>query len=138
VIDVDGGKSRPLIQADSPSVVGVFCAAPRWSPDGKFVAFAQMSDVPSSQEMDVYIVDQDGKKPRRLTDSRGFEVPLGFSPDGKSIVIGRVVSLPANAEREYGVDLYVMNIDGSERRKLASSEGSNWSASWSPRLSTRK
>jgi TolB protein len=142
VIDVDGGKSRPLIQADSPSVVGVFCAAPRWSPDGKFVAFAQStaekSDAPPGQEMDVYIVNQDGKKPRRLTDSRGFEVPLGFSPDGKSIVIGYAVPLHADAKREYVADLYVMNIDGSERRKLASSEGSNWSASWSPRLSTRK
>jgi TolB protein len=141
VIDIDGGKVRAFIQPGSRPF-GLFCTSPRWSPDGKFVAYTQLtlekSDAPPGREMDVYIVNHDGKEPRRLTDSSGYEAPLGFSTDGKSIVIGHVVSLPANAESEKAVDLYIMNIDGSGRRKLASFEGNKWSASWSPRLSTRK
>ena len=129
-MDVGGGEVRPLLQTESASL-SPFNVFPRWSPDGRFVAFAHFGTAKPGSTA-IYTVNQDGRDPRKLTNRAGHEVPYGFCPDGESIVFGYV-------QREVELEeLYIMDIDGSNRRRLTNSEGRNSAASWSPRFSTRK
>jgi dipeptidyl aminopeptidase/acylaminoacyl peptidase len=56
--------------------------APRFSPDGKTLAFVSTRSGVSQ----VYLLDLGGGEPRKLTDlSAGAQDPLVFSPDGKTL-----------------------------------------------------
>lgn len=62
---------------------GVRESAPRWSPDGRWIAY--YSDV--SGEMELYVRDQDGSgEPRQLTEgSSVWRFPAEWSPDSKKL-----------------------------------------------------
>ncbi|MBK9517182.1 MAG: PD40 domain-containing protein [Anaeromyxobacter sp.] len=77
-----GGLARRLTSAEGLEVF------PRFSPDGRFIAFTGQLDGSS----DVYVVPATGGEPRRLTwypardntDRMGFDnVVLGWTPDGR-------------------------------------------------------
>ncbi|MFO0872563.1 MAG: PDZ domain-containing protein [Phycisphaerales bacterium] len=55
---------------------------PCFSPDGASLAFAAERD----GNTDVYVMPVDGGPPRRLTFHPGPDVPLAWTPDGKSVV----------------------------------------------------
>jgi tricorn protease len=77
-VPVKSGPTRNL--ANTP---GVHERNPKWSPDGKTIAF--ISD--RSGEDEIYTVAQDGGEPKQITtggDSYKFE--LRWSPDGKKIL----------------------------------------------------
>ncbi len=76
---------------------------------------------------EIYLIDMDGKNPRRLTSNRFSDVYPNISPDGRRIVFesGRLRS-PGDPDNLS--DLFIMNADGSNQRHLI--RGS--SASWSP------
>ena len=52
-------------------------AYPVWSPDGQRIAFASARE----GSLDVYVVDQNGGTPKRLTTDSGTETPLCFLDD---------------------------------------------------------
>jgi sugar lactone lactonase YvrE len=76
VSDLDGSNALQL------SSFGIFSTGtPRWSPDGKLIAF----DSRAGGESNVYVVDPHGGAPRKLDiDMRGNNVP-SWSRDGKWI-----------------------------------------------------
>ncbi len=55
--------------------------SPQWSPDGKSIAF--LSDRSGRQE--VYLVDQDGKNPRKISDLDSDKGQVVWSPDSKAL-----------------------------------------------------
>src|SRR5271168_1993322 len=55
---------------------------PRFSPDGKQIAFSSNRD----GNYDVYVVAADGGKPRQLTWHTANYTVVGWTPDGRSIV----------------------------------------------------
>lgn len=55
--------------------------APRWSPDGRYIAFAQRP----GGNLDVYVVDAQGGTPRRLTTDPAMDATAYWSRDGKWI-----------------------------------------------------
>jgi tricorn protease len=57
-------------------------SAPRFSPDGKLVAFTGRYE----GNTDVYVVASGGGEPRRLTWHPGADLVLGFTPDGNAIL----------------------------------------------------
>ncbi len=59
-----------------------FDGYPIWSKDGKSIAFA--SDRKGS--MDIYLVNREGGKPKRLTTHSGSEIPICFL-DEKNIIL---------------------------------------------------
>jgi len=68
---------------------------PRFSPDGKHIAFTGQYD----GNTDVYIVPTTGGEPRRLTYHPYADVVRGWTPDGQSVIFasGRVnVPIPVN------------------------------------------
>ena len=79
-----------------------------WSPDGQWIAFKQLDDV--------WVVRWDGTQLKQLTD---FPADLNntqpsWSADGKQIIFRSNADLqPVNV-----ADIWVMNADGTDRRKL--------------------
>ena len=83
---------------------------PTWSPDGTKVAF--WSGQAGKGYGNIWIIDEDGTNPRRLTD---LPLPLncnepGWSPDGEQIAFQTI--------RNGHSQIWVMNADGKNQRSL--------------------
>jgi TolB protein len=97
---------------------------PNWSPDGKQIAFADI--------VDIYVVDVDGGRPRRLTDNEGPDFGPAWSPDGTMIAYmsNHVCPRRGGCTAHEPMHLRVMNADGSESRTLTQD---GWvGPSWGP------
>jgi dipeptidyl aminopeptidase/acylaminoacyl peptidase len=58
-------------------------SSPRWSPDGKTIAFTARRDPDANNQ--IYLLDVDGGEARRLTNHGAAPGDLAWAPDGKSI-----------------------------------------------------
>lgn len=98
---------------------------PCWSPDSKQIVFSSdMHDKPQSGTYDIYIMNIDGSKQTRLTETKGQASNPSVSHCGKKIVYDYTQGRGGSAE------LFVMNLDGSNSISLG--EGSD--PVWSPLL----
>ncbi|HSH16477.1 MAG TPA: protease, partial [Verrucomicrobiae bacterium] len=76
IVPRDGGDARPLTTGVGLEVGPVF------SPDGSMVAFAGEYD----GNLDVFVVPATGGVPKRLTHHPIWDIPVGWTPDGKSVL----------------------------------------------------
>ena len=86
-------------------------------------------------EMEIYTARQDGSDLQRLTTATGYDAEAAFTPDGSKIVFTSVRhaypldALPSEEHRRYELDpayfaeLYIMDADGSNQRRLTHSPG---------------
>ena len=101
---------------------GVAERDPRWSPDGRWIAY--LSD--ESGEYDVYVTQSDGKgETRRLTDdAAAHRYLIGWSPDSEHLVF-----------TEKSGEVVLLNFESGEQKVIAKDEWVNqWQAfdvSWS-------
>src|SRR2546423_4172692 len=61
----------------------------RWSPDGKWIAFASdryNSAAPSTMNYDLFVIPSSGGESRRLTNHTSNDYPSDWSPDGSKIL----------------------------------------------------
>ena len=82
-------------------------AQPRWSPDGRLIAFARGSS--ASREFSaaaLWVMNPDGSNPRQVADRASMNGFFRWSPDGRALV---AVS-PADTQ------LYRIGLDGQTRR----------------------
>jgi Tol biopolymer transport system component len=91
-----------------------------WSPDGAQIAFA--SDRAAKDKPDIYVMRVDGSNVTRLTRDGG-SFP-SWSRDGKRIAF--------MSRRDGHWQIYVMNANGSEQRKITSSQGNDENPSFAP------
>ena len=104
---------------------------PSWSKDGKQIAFASTRAVAGSvdnDDLDIYVMNDDGTNVTRLTTTPGEDSKPAWSPDGRLIAF---VSDRDHAGTD-AIDLYVMNPDGSNVGRVTNQTGRVWSASWDP------
>ena len=87
------------------------------------IAFVSDRDGHSKE---IYVMDDDGGNPRRLTNSPEDEWGPSWSPDGK-----RIVYSSGDGDWEK-VDIYVMDADGGNPRKLTKNPGVDDDPAWSP------
>lgn len=134
VANADGSGLRKI--TNNPG----YDAEPVVSPDGRKIVFGSQRD----GDFDVYIMDANGSNLKRLTDRRGYDGGPWFSPDGKKIVWR--AWYPETEEElaqwrdcmqnnyivPFPLDIWVMEADGTGKRKLTGNGATNWAPSWHP------
>jgi len=93
---------------------------PRWSPDGKQVAFS--ATLPG-MVWNVYLVSSDGGTPQRVFPSEQSQMDASWSPDGNTLVFG-TFSVP-------GTPIYTIDLKSKRVSTLPGSTGL-FSPRWSP------
>ncbi len=115
-------------------------AEPVVSSDGKQIVFGSQRE----GSFDVYIMNADGSNVRRLTDRMGYNGGPWFSPDGKKIV-WRAWYPETETEKAqwrdcmeknyilpFPLDLWVMDADGSNKKRILHNGATNFAPSWHP------
>jgi len=118
-------------------------SAPRWSPDGRTIAF--LSDR-GEEGPQVWLISTLGGEARRLTKFDARPVSMDWAPDGKSLAV--LATDPESAERKKrkkdrddavvvekesrGEHLHVVDAATGKARRLTSGATSAQSLSWSP------
>jgi Tol biopolymer transport system component len=96
------------------------------SPDGRTIVFTSVRD----GDLEIYTMDTAGRNVRRLTQEPGYDGGPFFSPDGSRIVYRRdsyaddaglaryKALLAENLYRPGGLEVWVMDRDGSNKRQV--------------------
>jgi Tol biopolymer transport system component len=119
-----------------------------WSPDGKHVALSCLDLSEAGSTGQIFVINMETGESRRLTSFVGSSTCPGWSPDGKKIMYVRMPPKywwsPYIGNSDEGVDVWVVDIDGSNEKQLTDIpenwEGGFWSpdgkrmvyASWKP------
>ena len=84
----------------------------------------------------IYAIEPDGTGLRRLTADTGFDDDAAWSPNGRRIAFASNRAHPANACEGLNpgcdYDIYVMNADGNNVKRLTSTPASDRDPAWSP------
>ena len=113
--ELDTGNLRQL--TDKYGVDG----SPSFSPDGKFVTYVSNR----SGNPQIYIFDLTTKQTRRLTKFNWTDTPQ-WSPNGDWIVFS------GRQDPHHPIDLFLVDITGSQIRQLTADSGNNEDPFWSP------
>ncbi|QNL48853.1 PD40 domain-containing protein [Olivibacter sp. SDN3] len=115
-VDSKGGNAVALTIGNSYSMM------PVWSPDGKFIAFANNR----YGNFDVFVMPATGGKAVRLTFNSANDYPYDFTPDNNEVVFGSARQAPAESIRFPSIrlfqNLYSVKITGG-RPMLISAAG---------------
>jgi tricorn protease len=109
-----GGEARQL-------TTGGHETRPKFSPDGTWIAFTGQYD----GNVDAYVMPADGGEPKRLTWHPDPDVVVGWTPDGKKVLISSAREAYADFDR-----LYTVPVEGGVPEVLPMWRGE--AASYSP------
>jgi Tol biopolymer transport system component len=123
----DGGE--PVRLTENPS----YDAEATVGPDGRIV-FTALRD----GDLDLYLMDPDGKNVKRLTDQRGYDGGAFFSHDGKKICYRAFHPGTPEERKDYddllsrrlvrpgNMQLWMMDADGSNKVRLTDNGAANF------------
>ena len=120
VMDVDGKNQRRLTNHPAADF------HPSWSPDGKKIVFTSYRNGGNIQ---IFVMDSDGQNPIRLTNEVWDQNP-DWSPDGQKIAFTGYKDAGGGAA--WDIDIYTMDPDGNNRKRLTRIPGNSFNPSWSP------
>jgi Tol biopolymer transport system component len=114
--NLDGSGLRQLTTTKGYDAEGSYSA------DGKHIVFC--SNRSGEKNLELYIMDADGKNVRKLTDAPGcYNGGPFFSPDGKRVIFR------ADRKKPHHLQLYVIDVDGKNERALT--DNLSW-VYWAP------
>ena len=111
VIRAVGGDDRVIHVEGAEGTFAIFSA--QISPDGTRVLFDRGTDA----GFDVFVMDVDGTDVHRLT-TTGDDYDPSWSPDGSEIAFSREDDSKADADTTVTSDIFVMDADGENVRRL--------------------
>ncbi len=76
---------------------------PRWSPDGKRIAFTRLMNKKTQSSFELFVMNADGTDLQRLTDNKVGDSYTSWSPDGKRIVF--------DSERSGDSEVHVIDLE---------------------------
>jgi Tol biopolymer transport system component len=126
VVTADGSERRTVATESNSET---YSPSLDWSPDGTKIAFetvARSDDVTAG----IDVVDLNTGQVIELAPGRPSFMPA-WSPDGSQIAFVSYEGTPSPGE-ELAADIYLMDADGANVRRLAHQEGTNVSPRWSP------
>ena len=130
----DGSNLKPLASSPGYDAEAVF------SRDGSKIAFTSTRD----GDLEIYVMNSDGTDIKRVTNYVGYDGGAFFSPDGKKLVFRAQVFqndeqrqdykdlLPKNLVRPSRMELFTINIDGSDRKQLTFNGAANFAPYYHP------
>jgi len=113
---VDGSQRQQL------TFSGGRAALPRWSPDGKRIAYV---NVEGSKPWAIFIVSAGGGQAQPLLSEKLTQIDINWSPDGDKIIFGRITQHHAE-----GLSIVAYDLKTHELSTIPGSEGL-----FSPRVS---
>ena len=119
----DDGSSRRRLTTNTQSMD----RRPRWSPDGKRIAFTRFMDKERIQtSSELFIMNADGTDQKRLTHNTVADAYPSWSPDGQYL------TFTSKHNRKY--EVYVIELAGTTTKRLTGVEGEIGSGvpDWSP------
>jgi TolB protein len=134
VADADGSNVRQITNEKG------YDAEATVSTDGRKIVFTSVRN----GDLDIYTMDADGSNVRQVTNEPGYDGGAFFSPDGSQIVYraGRLSNAQEEADfkrllaqglvRPSKLDIYVMNADGSNKRRLTNNGKANFAPFFHP------
>ena len=134
IANTDGSDVKPLVANSG------YDAEATISRDGRKIVFTSTRD----GDLDIYVMDADGSNVKRLTDELGYDGGPFFSPDGTKIVyrahhpeteeaIADYKALLADGLiRPSQLDIWVMDADGSNKRRVTNNGAANFGPFWHP------
>ncbi|MBN1430502.1 MAG: PD40 domain-containing protein [Anaerolineae bacterium] len=122
VMDADGSNQLRLTHNHGVDYY------PAWSPDGKWIAFYSRRDL----NTDIYLLDTECiDEPEncdvgqlRLTNDPAYDYEPTWSPDGSRIAFV--------SERDGNPEIYIMNADGTDKRRLTENSYADTTPAFSP------
>lgn len=115
------GETGPTPETLFESDKMVFAGS--WSPDGNKIAFSSSRD----GNAEIYVMERDGSKLRRLTDHPGIDVSPTWSPTGREIAF--------TSNRTGSPQIYIMDDEGLNLRRISLQGSYNAEPAWSPSTS---
>jgi TolB protein len=77
-------------------------------------------------DQEIYICEQDGRNPRRITRARGYDGGPFFSPDGQRLVYR------SDRRGDQNLQIFTNNLEGTDERPLTDNQVLNWCPYWHP------
>ena len=134
IADADGGDPKQLTDTwryDAEATI---------SRDGSKIVFTSLRD----GDLEIYVMDADGSNVQRLTNELGYDGGAFFSYDGTRIVYRAYHPETEEAKQDYisllerdqirptRLDIYVMDADGSNKRRLTDNGAANFAPYFFP------
>jgi len=98
---------------------GNYNTSPSWSSQNRIIYTSMQGGA-----FDIYSIDPEEGRPRRLTEHPANDEDPCFSPDGKYIAF--------SSNREGAYHLYLMNENGQNQRKIGFMKGEQTAPNWGP------
>lgn len=131
VMNADGSNVQQLTDASNSRNLD-----PEWSPDGRKIAFSGMQhcvfSTPGRCSFEIFVMNADGSGVTRVTnrpDTSSY-FPT-WSPDGQRIAF-QSTAFGSGSGNIVAVDIYAINLDGSNQVRLTNDPGDDLGPKWSP------
>ena len=102
-----------------------------WSPDGTDLAFVRWVEG-ARRVSDIYAIRIDGTNERQLTRGPGENEHPSWAPDGGMLVFQSRRSPDGRTTSVYETNIYAMNADGTNQRRLTFYPEHDREPEWSP------
>ena len=106
---------------------------PLWSPRGDLIMFSRVVQ----GDYEIYTIKPDGTGVKRLSNAKGNDAHMGWSPDGEHIVFASTrmgfkdEGIYTDAPQPYG-ELFVMRYDGTQIEQLTDNQWEDGTPAWQP------